>query len=165
MNLKALITMLVLGSSSVAMARPVTVSGHAGASITIRDHRDYRAPAPAPVYGGSYRSPPPFVPQWTTLGTESRIVDGQTSFFVSPYLRANRFSMLKLQSSSGKSLIYRVEIQFANGRTQVVEINKYLNAGSPLIALDLAGEGSRSIRKVTVVGRNARQSSYSVLAI
>ena len=177
MNIKALITMLVLGSSSVAMARPVTVSGTAEASWTygttrapapiVRDHRTHvRAPAPAPAYQADYHRPhrsPPFVPVWTTLGAMNRIADGEMSFAVNPY--ASRFSTLKLQSSAGKSLIYRVKIQFANGRTQVVELNKYLMAGSPTITIDLAGEAARSIRNVTVVGRNARMSAYSVLAI
>jgi hypothetical protein len=170
MNLKALVTMLVLGSSSVALARPVAVSGSAGASITVRDHRaprDYRAPvpAPAPAHDGSYRTPPPFVPLWVTLGTESRIIDGAMAFRVNPTLRSARFSALKLQSAGGKSLIHRVEIQFANGRTQVVQLNQYLTAASPTITIDLAGDAARAIRNVTVVGRNARQSSYSVLAI
>ncbi len=48
MNIKTLITTLVLGSSSVAMAKPVTVSGHASVSVNfnttstrpvVRDHR------------------------------------------------------------------------------------------------------------------------------
>jgi hypothetical protein len=151
MNIKALITMLVLGSSSVAMARPVTVSGHAGASIV--------------AHQPEYRSPPPFVPQWVTLGTESRIIDGAMSFRVSPRLRRDRFSMLSLERTSGKSLIYQIKIQFTNGRTQVVELNKYLNASNPILSIDLAGDRSRSIRNVTVVGRNARQSGFKVLAI
>jgi len=173
MNIKALITMLVLGSSSVAMARPVTVSGSVKASWTygtapapiVRDHRT-QVPARAPAYQTDHHAKhrsPPFVPVWTTLGAMNRVADGEMSFAVNPY--ASRFSMLKLQSSAGKSLIYRVKIQFANGRTQVVELNKYLMAGSPTITIDLAGEGALSIKNVTVVGRNARMSAYSVLAI
>ncbi len=169
MNIKALVTMLVLGSSSVAMARPVAVSGSAGASVVVRDHRT-QAPAPAPKpayqaeYGGAHRSPP-WRPVWVNLGTESRYMDGEMKFHVSPYHKAKAFSTLKLQSSSGKSLIYRVKIQFANGRTQVVELNRYLNKNTPTITIDLAGDSARSIRNVTVIGRNATQSTYSVLAI
>ncbi len=59
MNIKALITMLVLGSSSVAMARPVTVSGSAQANWSYGTApapivRDHRTPAPAPAFEGSY---------------------------------------------------------------------------------------------------------------
>jgi hypothetical protein len=157
MNIKALITMLVLGSSSVAMARPVTASGYAGAP-TVRDHR---APAPAPAYEGTLRSSS-FVALWVTLGSQSRVADGEMAFRVGP--RFGRFSALKLQHSSGKSLINRVEIRFANGHTQVVELNKYLNASNPTITIGLDGDWATAIRNVTVVGRNARSSAFSVLA-
>jgi len=100
---------------------------------------------------------------WVTLGAESRIVDGEMAFRVKPTM--GRFTSLQLQSSSGKSLIYRVLIQFSNGKTQAVELNQYLNASNRKIMIDLDGEWARSIAKVTVVGRNARNSSYSVLAI
>jgi hypothetical protein len=153
MNIKALITMLVLGSSSVAMAHPVSYSGFEGAPIAVRDHR-----MPAPVLHSG-----PFVPQWTTLGTERQIASGAMKFRVGPSL--GKFSMLKLQTAAGKSLINRVEIQFMNGATQTVALNQYLNASNPIITIDLAGDWARSIRNVTVVGKNARQSAYSVLAI
>jgi hypothetical protein len=84
-------------------------------------------------------------------------------FRVSPSF--GRFSMLKLQTSAGKSFIHQVRIQFANGRTQLVKLDRYLNASSPKIAIDLDGDWARSIRNVTVVGRNARGSAFSVLAI
>jgi len=158
MNIKALVTMLVLGSSSIAMAHPVTYSSYEGAPIV----RDHRTPAPAPAYDGSLRTPPPFVPPWITLGTESRIVDGEMAFRVGPQM--GRFSTLKLQTAFGKSLIYRIQVRFSNGATQTVEVNRYLNASNPAITIHLDGSRSRAIRSVTVVGRNARQSSFSVLA-
>jgi len=167
MNIKALITLVVLGSSSVAMARPVAPSYQGG--IIVRDHRDHRAPAPlptpapAPLPAPVPAPAPSFVPLWVTLGAESRIVDGEMAFRVKPTM--GRFTSLQLQSSSGKSLIYRVLIQFSNGKTQAVELNQYLNASNRKIMIDLDGEWARSIAKVTVVGRNARNSSYSVLAI
>lgn len=168
MNGKALIPMLfVLGSSSIAMARPVTVTGHAQATLTIggaasttaivRDHRSYRPEVPPAADCMPSQS------AWITLGGINRIVDGDMSFNVGRWGR--QFSTLKLQSSAGKSLIYRVKVQFTNGRTQVVELNRYLNAANPSITIDLDGNWARSIAKVTVVGRNARQSAYSVLAI
>ena len=153
MNTKAFITMLVLGSSSVAMAHPVSYSGFEGAPVVVRDHR---MPAPE-LHSG------PFVPQWTTLGTENQIASGAMQFRVSPSL--GKFSMLKLQTAAGKALINRVEIKFTNGATQVVALNQYLTAANPIITIDLDGNKARSIRNVTVVGKNARQSAYRVLAI
>lgn len=157
MNTKALITLLVLGSSSVAMARPVAYSGQEGAP-SVRDHR---APAPAPAYDGSFRSPP-FVPPWVTLGAERRMINGEMAFRVNP--SSGRFSTLRLQTTAGKSLIYQVKIQFSNGAVQTVALNQYLNAANPTITVDLDGSWARSIKKVTVVGRNARGSSFNVQA-
>jgi hypothetical protein len=124
-------------------------------------------PAPRPVYQPAQR---PYYPgayhrsSWVTLGGINHIVDGEMSFWPGRFRGEQQFSTLKLQSDAGKSLIYRVQIQFQNGRTQVVELNQYLNASNPSITIDLAGR-ARSIAKVTVVGRNARQSAYRVLAI
>jgi hypothetical protein len=162
MNIKALVTMLVLGSSSVAMARPVTVPGYEDAPIT----REHRLPPESAPSEGAPRTPP-FVPPWVTIGTESRAIDGAMAFRVSPHLSngfAKGFTTLRLQSAAGKSLINRVEIQFSNGRRQLVELDKYLTASSPSIVIDLDGE-RRSIRQVTVLGRNARQSAFSVQAM
>jgi hypothetical protein len=159
MNIQALITLLVLGSSSVALARPVAYPGQEGAP-SVRDHRA-PASAPAPAYDGSFRSPP-FVPPWVTLGTERRMVNGEMAFRVSP--SSGRFSTLRLQTTAGKSLIYQVRIQFANGAVQTVALNQYLTAATPTITVDLNGSWARSIKKVTVVGRNARGSSFNVQA-
>ena len=187
MNLKALITSLcILGSSAAAMARPVTITASAHASWSygapapiVRDHRAPRvlhtrdtwsAPNPGAVCGPAEApaAPPPFVPQWTTLGTVNQIVDGEMAFRVAPSERRGApYSLVKLQWASGKALVYRVKIQFASGRTQEVAINKYLNASTPVLSVDVAREGrdASPITSVTIIGRNARQSAFSVLAI
>jgi hypothetical protein len=163
MNIKALITTFVLGSSSVAssvaMAHPVA------APVAVRPVAQpiYRAPMPAPYATGVYQ-PRYRRAQWVSLGGVNYIVDGQMSFRLGRTgLASEQFSTLKLESQAGKSLIQRVLIQFGNGRTQVVELNQYLNASNPTITIDLEGRG-RQISKVTVIGRNARQSAYRVLA-
>lgn len=177
MKLKALITTLVLGSSSVAsvaVARPVH------APINAPMVRDHRAPAaedcgpvhtrPAPIYQPAHDPTPIYQPanprsRWVTLGSVDHVVNGEVSFRVGRFGRDDQqFRALKLSSEAGKSLIQRVLIRFTNGRTQVVEVNEYLNASNPSIKIDLDGR-ARSIAKVTVIGRNARQSAYRVLAI
>ncbi|HWO18096.1 MAG TPA: hypothetical protein VNO30_04950 [Kofleriaceae bacterium] len=189
MKLKALITTLVLGSSSVALAHPVSTTVvrdqrapivQAQANFTLgHTHRQptpvyqpTQQPAPiyqpirqpAPIYQPT-RLPAPYYAHtsWITLGGVNQIVDGEMAFRVNRF-GGERFSQLKLQSDAGKSLIYRVMIEFANGRTQTIEVNQYLTAKNPAITLDLNGR-ARAIAKVTVVGRNARQSAYRVLAI
>jgi hypothetical protein len=190
MKIKALITTLVLGSSSIAMAHPVSAPVPAP---VIRDHRapavgsddcgpavqpmppqpapvyqpvwQPMPPQPAPVYQPPVYQPPVYQPHyhtsWTVLGGVNRIVDGAMSFRVGR--TGQQFSRLKLESEGGKSLIQRVLIQFANGRTQTIEVNQYLTASNPTIKLDLEGR-TRAIAKVTVIGRNARSSAYRVLA-
>lgn len=186
MNLKALITTFVLGSSSVAssvaMAHPAAPAPAPAPASIIRDHRAaaaedcapstlpaapvYQAPvyqiprAPAPVYTPAVYQPEHHRDAWLTLGSVNRVTDGQLTFRVR---RGEQLSKLKLQSDAGKALIQRVLIQFANGRTQTVELNRYLNAANPTIMIDLAGR-ERTVTKVTVIGRNARQSAYRVLA-
>jgi hypothetical protein len=161
MKLKALFTTLVLGSSlcaSVAVARPVSAP-------IVRDHRAPAIESCGPVYTPPVYQPrplPPVYPSWMTLGGVDTITDGEMSFRVGKIAR--EFSTLKLQSTAGKSLIYRVQIQFTNGRTQTVELNRYLNAANPTITIDLDGR-MRGIAEVTVIGRNARQSAFQVLAI
>ena len=162
MMLKALITTLILGSSSAAMARPV-----APIYQPTQPAPTYRHYEPAPVYRTpAYRTPayrtPAYRSSWVTLGSVNHIADGEMSFWMGRTMN-DRFSTLKLKSSAGKSLIQRVLIQFANGRTQTVDVNQYLNASNPTITIDLQGR-ERAISKVTVIGRNARQSSFSVLA-
>lgn len=177
MKLKALITTLILGSSvaSVAVASPVN-------SAVIRSHHTmpapvYRpAPQPAPVYQPvtTYQTttryyqpaPAPYYrgSSWVTLGGVNQIVDGEMSFAAHRFA-GERFSTLQLKSDAGKSLIYRVQVQFANGRTQTFEVNQYLTASNPTITIDLGSRArGRAIANVTVVGRNARQSAYRVLA-
>lgn len=187
MNLKALITTFVLGSSSVAMAHPVSapVSAPVPAPVPAPVYQPttqpiYRGPMPpqyAPGYEPTVYQPRVYEPTvhqprvyepyrhraaWTTLGGVNQIADGAMAFRVGRF--GEQFSTLRLQSDAGKSLIQRVMIRFADGRTQVVEVNQYLNASNPAITIDLDGR-ARQIAKVTVIGRNARQSAYRVLAI
>ena len=187
MNLKALITTFVLGSSSVAMAHPVSapVPAPVPAPVYQPIAQPIRGPMP-PQYAPGYEptvyqpqvyQPTVYQPQvyqptvyqprhhraaWTTLGGVNQIADGPMAFRVGRF--GEQFSTLRLQSDAGKSLIQRVMIRFADGCTQVVEVNQYLNASNPAITIDLDGR-ARQIAKVTVIGRNARQSAYRVLAI
>lgn len=162
MKLMALLTTLLLGSSSVAMARPAYHPTPAPAPSKAPVVRDHRAPIyhPAPIYRPAPRPAPR--PAWVMLGQVDRATSGATSFQVGRSHKS--FTTVKLQRTAGKSLVRRVQIQFANGRTQTVDLNQYLTASNPSITIDLAGH-TRSIAKVTVIGRNARHAAYRVLAI
>lgn len=173
MQIKALITLLVLGSSSVALASP-----------EVRDHRTHTtivAPAPvAPIaqpsvtitparfdrtqvkpVPGSWRRPP--VQSWTTLANDAK-VNGRMVLDLKAYNR--QFSRLSLRSDgNGKTKIDRVMIVFGNGERQTVELNAKLNKSSSAVSIDLKGD-TRNIDKIVLVGKsNGRNASLDVYAL
>lgn len=170
MSLKALITTIVLGTSSVALAAPVV--------------RDHRTPAPTPVatidhrntidinasaelrFGrpGYYPTPAPMPPtlSWISLANDAK-VSGRTAIRVPQGTRA--FTKLELRAQQGNTQIDRVLITFGNGQTQTVELNKRLSKFQSAISIDLNGS-SRFITKVVLVGKsNGRRASVDVLAL
>lgn len=170
MSLKALITTIVLGTSSVALAAPV-----------VRDHRT-PAPAPAPIttidhrstidinasadlrFGrpGYYPAPRPLPLSWVSLANDTK-VNGRTAIKVSHSTRA--FTKLELRAQQGNTKIDRVLITFGNGQTQTIALNKRLSKFQSAVSIDLAGN-TRFISKVVLVGKsNGRRASVDVLAI
>ena len=178
MNLKALITTVVLGTSSIAAASP-----------EVRDHRTHKpvpvqsAPAPvAPVapilqadfhmgFNGGFVRPvrprPLPMPQppmltWVTLANDLD-VNGREIIRVSPSQRA--FTKLELRTQGqGRTKIDRIVIMFANGRSQVIEQNKVLNNGNRSLSIDLTGN-TRNIRNIVLVGKSNRRASLDILAL
>jgi hypothetical protein len=169
MSIKALITTLVIGSSSVALAAP-TVRDHRTSdySPTI-DHRnaiDINASADIrfqqrqrPVRP----MPPVYVaPTWVTLANDMQ-VNGRTSIKVSP--TARQFTKLELRAEQGNTSIDKVMIVFGNGRSQVVDLKTRLGKRDSSVSIDLTGN-ARSIERIVLVGRsNGRRASLDVLAI
>src|SRR3990167_5926005 len=129
MTIKALLTTaLLLGSSTLALARPATL-----ADGQVRDHRTPTvlasppiqvAQAPRPAYdrrGGRFeRQARPVV-----LSSAASLDRGR--------------AVIALQATGGKTKIRTVEITFANGRTQRVTANVTLT-GSATYAIDLTGD-------------------------
>jgi hypothetical protein len=179
MSLKALITTLVLGSSSVALAAPV-----------VRDHRTHE-PAPTRISSGSvdHRSsidiyatadisvrprptpmppaPAPMPPQlsWVLLANDAKVA-GRTTIKIAQGTRA--FTKLELRAQgNGNAQIEKVLITFGNGQTQTVNVHKRLSKYDSSFSIDLTGN-TRFISKVVLVGKgNAgrRGASVDVLAI
>ena len=174
MKIKALITMLVVGSSSAAMARPVTVSGHAEwtyetkpAPVVVRDHR---TPAPAPVIVRDHRTQPAPVivqparyngwqqrgwyhqaPQPVMLGSELNLGEGRK--FITVGESMGRFDTLQIAGGPGLIKIEQVYIQFGNNQEQVIRgIDRVLQGGQSL-TLDLDGN-SRTIKRIVVYGKS-----------
>ncbi len=171
MTIKALLTTaLLLGTSSLALARPATL-----ADGQVRDHRTPTvlaappiqvAQAPRPAYGRDLRDDrrdrrdgrfqrqaAPVV-----LSSAARLDRGRAVIAL-PQTRPLR--SLTLQATGGTTKIRTVEITFANGRTQLVQANVTL-AGAATYAIDLPGD-MRQVTSLTVLGKSGRRASFQVL--
>ena len=149
MKLKALVTLLVLGSSSLALADSY------GPAV-----RDHRAP---PVAQAFWRKPAPQLRP--VLLADNAKISGWSMINVS---NNRAFTKLTFSAASGKTDLDRVMITFGNGERQVVSLRGKLdgkiNAGkSVTIALD--GRGSRFIKSIMLVGTSGRRGSIDIVAV
>ncbi len=151
MKIKALITTLVLGSSSVALAAPA-----------VRDHRPPAGAvlAQAHVQPAPWNRPAPRPMYPVTLASAQKL-SGREVIRVSPSQRA--FTKLELRSNTGRTKLDKVMITFANGRTQLIDCNKLLT-GSERFSIDLKGN-ARNIKSIVLVGSSGRRASIDVLAV
>lgn len=148
MKVSALITSLVLGISSVAAAAPGAPAVHANPVAAARFAPPLTRPLPV---------------RWMLLDTAKPTRFGRTVVDVDTKLR---FSKLKLEAVRGVSSIDKVMITYANGRTQIVNLDKRLGGwgaqSSAIIELD--GRASRQITKIVVLGKSTGRGSYSISA-
>jgi hypothetical protein len=177
MKIKALVTMLVLGSSSLALADhddyAPTQAPYAGPKV--RDHR-YPAPLPAPVVAPPVATPAPVTQarfqyglgRWrqarpVLLANDTR-VSGWSVINVAATNRA--FTKLELKASNGRTDLDRVMITFNNGQRQIVSLrgrHDGLLNGNKSLTIDLDG-GMRSIKSVMLIGNSGRRGSIDILA-
>ncbi len=160
MKIKALVTMLVLGSSSLAVA------DHA--SPTVRDHRSPKVlPAPMPAKP----LPPPIqakpAQQFGFAWTQRPVLLANNTHLAGRALvqvpaRTRPFTKLELRANNGRTNIQSVQIVFGNGQRQIVRVGKAVNAKKPL-TIDLAGN-VRNIKSVTLIGNSLRRATIDVLA-
>ena len=157
MKIHALVTALVLGSSSLALAAPTTYT-----APTVRDHRR-PAPVPAPAYGYGHGLHKP-VQRPVLLANNTR-VDGRAVIQVSASTRM--FTKLELKAQQGRTNIERVLITFGNGKRQVVTLTGKqqgtINANKSL-TIDLDG-GARNIKSVMLIGSSGRRASIDLVAV
>src|SRR5690242_14610347 len=104
MKIKALITTLVLGTSSLAVAAPAV--------------RDHRTPVVAPAPAAFWHRPAPR-PMYPVTLASSQTVNGRDVIRVSAAQRA--FTKLELRSTKGRTKLDKVMITFANGGTQLID--------------------------------------------
>jgi hypothetical protein len=172
MNIKALITTLVLGSSTLAVVAPTLASADVRdhrteeVSPSIRDHRtEYAPPVAAQVQlqaRADWHRPmqrPVFVPAPVTLASSTKL-SGRDVIRVS---NTRAFTKLELKSNGGRTKLDKVMIQFGNGQMQTIDCAKQLS-GQESFSIDLAGN-ARNIKKIVLVGSSGRRGSLDVIAV
>lgn len=169
MKISALITTLVLGSSSLAMAQSGRAwrGEHARFSDQtpgsryegpVRDRPVLRDDDDATWYGGArtYRA------TWVSLTEPTQLQRGRELIPVSP--RAGTFTQLRLQATSGETFVAAVKVRFTDGTTQVKELRRTIDAGSPLAELEL-DRNQRRIAQITVYGDSSDDGAYQIFGI
>jgi len=157
-KMKALITALVLGTSSAAMAAPsVTFTAHAEASWgtvspNIRDHRTLT------TYP-TYQSPATFARgTWISLAEPMNMARGRATIDINS---RSAFNQIRLQSASGSSFIRTVTVQYVNGASQVITLNQWIDAHNPMAQFNL--NRPMQVDSIMINGqRNARGSKLQV---
>jgi hypothetical protein len=151
-KITALVTALVLGASSAAMAAP-------GFESRSRGPANDRTPM---GQSDRYRPFRPVPQSWVTLESSGSLARGRDFINVSA---SARFSKLKLESASRGSLfIDKVIISFANGQKQVVELDKTLGSRTGAALIDVEGR-SRQITRIAVMGRSGYRGTYTLSAL
>lgn len=145
-KIAALVTTLVLGASSAALAAPDAPDAPDAPYV-----RDHRAP---------YTQLRPRMPTWTLLSSNASLARGRDRISVST---PARFSKLKLEASRGSMFIDRIVITFANGERQVVNLDRRISARTGATTIDLEGR-SRQISKIVVSGTGHFRAGYTLAA-
>ena len=131
-KINALITTLVLGASSVAMAdSSVSFHGTAqaswGSSVVapvVRDHRTSLATYQAPRPRGT----------WIALSEPMKLARGRGVLDINARMPLNQ---IRLQSASGQAFISMVTVQYVNGASQVVTVNQWIDSRNPIAQFNL----------------------------
>ena len=166
MSIKALVTVLVLGSSSVALA----------------DHTQLAPPPPAPVPAQAYHDQgfdarDQYMPgRWgrrpmsTLIASNVQLTSGfrdhrgQRPLFIDIDERMGGFSKLRFDLGSGFAYIDTVVVMLTNGTSRTYEVHQPLSYRSPSLTIDL---DTRRITGMYVYGRSFRSNSgtFSVTGI
>lgn len=168
MKIKALVTTLVLGSSSLALAAPAYNTYSAPA---VRDHRTLPAPRPAPLPAPAVQARFNVAARWQKpvfrpllLANNTRVA-GMEDISVAHGTRA--FTKLEIEANRGRTNLELVVIRFANGQSQTVNLrgnqSGVVKAGKSL-TIDLQGN-ARYIKSIKLIGKSGRRASIDVRAV
>jgi hypothetical protein len=146
MNLKALITALVLaGTSTAALADPV-----------VRDHRAADASAQV-VRGHRDQDDLHRRPSWMVIASQGQLAHGRDVIATNA-----RISSVKLVALKGSTTINTITIKFANGATQKLRVNQTIAPDAKPLTFAING-GLRNVTRITVTGSSSRRASFQLL--
>ena len=161
MKIKALIPaalIAIVGSSSLAMARPVTVSGQASiewgtsSGPVVRDHR-YTQPTRI-SYQNEGRWNRHREPSWGYHQPRFQTLDEGLQFGYTEYRKdilvgsaAGRFNTLRIDSDGGQTYLMKVVVEFADNSVQVIQLNRTLRGYQ---SLTLPLDFTKAIHRVFV---------------
>ena len=183
--MKALITLILVGTSSVALARPITVDHRTDDAIThdgvmVRDHRDtttFAPPAPERQYyrpdydndryDRNYNHPMRFRLRPVTLANDVSMMRTRNRdhrpLLINVDSRMGTFKSLRLDRDQGRMFVESIVVMMPNGRAQTFTVNQMLSARSPSISIDL---GHRAITGIYVYGTTERgRATFDVIGL
>lgn len=143
-KIKALITMLVLGTSSVAVA---------DSSISFHAHGLWGLSAPAPEH-----QPNRLRGTWVSLTEPMKLARGRGVVDINARVP---FNQIRLQSSSGQAFISTITVQYVTGATQLVTVNQWIDARSPMAQFNL--DRTAQVDSIRINGsRGLRSGTFQV---
>ena len=151
-KLITLVTALVLGTSSLALAHPAQLRAH----DSWRERQELRIDRDQASGKRTYR------PAWVALSGAVQLRRGRDVIPVG--VDQGRFTQLRFQATEGVSAIDRVLIRFGDGHWQVADLGTRLDAGSPIVEVQLDGL-RRNIDQIIVLGSSGRRGSFQVFGI
>ena len=159
--MKALITLILVGTSSVAFARPILV-----------DHRDnnmtFAPPAPdRQYYPQDYNQPLRFRLRPVTLAHHVSMMRQRNRdhrpLLIDIDSRMGTLKRLRFDRIEGRMHIEAIVVVLANGRTQTFEVNQVMSARDPSLTIDL---DQRAITGIYVYGTTERgRGTFDVIGL
>ena len=172
-KIKALITAIVLASSSAAMASPLTISTSVRGSVsfstgyqtrtsstTVVRNRTPVRPASNQWFGRDYSYDRyDRAPRFDMLQSELNFGSGEYRKDIMPGINAGSFSTLKLTADRGRTYVMKVVVEFADGTSQQqINLDRTLLEGESL-TLDLTGS-SHTISRILVYRADGNQLAH-----
>lgn len=141
MKFKALITSLLLASSSVALADDYSFK---------KDYNDNDTS----LHRGEWRRRPQWMPITKMLTASRRTV-------ININERDDELRSIRLQNGSGATYIYSLTLRYEDGHRENISVGKWLYAGAPLLTFDVAQ--GHELDRVVVNTWTSTHSTFQLL--